>query len=66
MEVKRNKAVSLSTTDFTKGLKPDDVMGVPEFFDAYMRINASIKGLRFRRPKPARKIRSRIRKNTRS
>jgi len=45
--MKRSKAVSLSSTDFTKGLKPDDVMGVPEFFDAYMRINASSKGIAF-------------------
>ena len=37
----------LSTTDFTKGLKPDDVMGVRKFLDAYMRINASSKGIAF-------------------
>ncbi len=45
--MKRNHAVSLSSNDFTKSVKPDDVMGVPEFFDAYMRINASSKGIAF-------------------
>jgi hypothetical protein len=45
--MKRNHAVSLSSNDFTKSLKPDDVMGVPEFFNAYMQINASSKGIAF-------------------
>jgi hypothetical protein len=45
--MKRNHAVSLSSNDFTKSVRPDDVMGVPEFFDAYMRINASSKGIAF-------------------
>src|SRR6202167_5663585 len=45
--MKRNHAVSLSSNDFTKSVKPDDVMGVPEFFNAYMQINASSKGIAF-------------------
>jgi len=45
--MKRNHSVSFTATDFTKNLKPDDVMGVPEFFDAYMKINAASKGIAF-------------------
>lgn len=45
--MKRQHAVSLSATDFTKSLKPDDVMGVPEFFDSYMKLNRSNNGMGF-------------------
>src|ERR1017187_1859733 len=38
--MKKNHTVQLSGTDFTKSLTPDDIVDVPEFFDAYMSRNS--------------------------
>lgn len=39
--MKKNNTVSLSGKDFVKGLKAEDVTGVPEFLDAYMARNGA-------------------------
>jgi hypothetical protein len=39
--MKKNNSVSLSGKDFVKGLKAEDVTGVPEFLDAYMARNGA-------------------------
>lgn len=38
--LKAHKTLDLSTTDLDKMLTPDDIMKVPEFFDAYERSNS--------------------------
>lgn len=38
--MKKNKTVVLSGEDFTKLVKPDDVIAVPEFYKAYMNHNS--------------------------
>jgi hypothetical protein len=37
--MKKHRTVSLSGTEFTKQLNADDIIGVPEFFDAFMQQN---------------------------
>jgi hypothetical protein len=37
--MKKHHTVSLSGTEFTKQLTADDILGVPEFYDAYMQQN---------------------------
>jgi hypothetical protein len=49
--MKKNQSVQLSGEDFTKSLKPDDIMDVPEFFSAYMSRNEGFKGVGFPDPK---------------
>jgi len=39
--LKKNHTVDLTGKDFTKRLKADDVIGVPEFLDAYKNINGA-------------------------
>lgn len=43
--MKKNKTVVLSGEDFTKLVKPDDVLVVPEFYKAYMDHNADDQSL---------------------
>ena len=56
--MKKNHTVQLSGRDFTKSLTADDIMDVPEFYDAYMSLNAGIEGTGF--PKPKYKEKDRI------
>lgn len=49
--MKKNKTVKLSGEVFTKSLKTDDVMNVPEFFDAYVEFNSANRGVGFPIPK---------------
>lgn len=37
--MKQHRTVSLSGTDFTRQLTAEDILGVPEFYDAYMQQN---------------------------
>ena len=43
----KNKSVTLSGEDFIRKLKPDDVLGVPEFLKAYMDRNAGDQSTNF-------------------
>lgn len=47
----KRHSVRLSGEDFTKSLTPDDIVGVPEFFSAYMTHNEAFRGLGFPEPK---------------
>lgn len=49
--MKKNHWVALSGEDFLKKLTEDDVMGVPEFFSAYVERNAGDKSVAFPSPK---------------
>jgi hypothetical protein len=49
--MKKHHSVQLSGTDFTKNLKPDEILDVPEFFDAYMSRNVELKGIGLPQPK---------------
>jgi len=49
--MKKHHTVQLSGTDFTKGLTPDEILGVPEFSTAYMSHNIGYKGIGFPDPK---------------
>jgi hypothetical protein len=58
--MKKNHTAQLSGTDFTKSLTADDIMDVPEFYDAYMSLNSEFQGTGF--PKPKYKEKDRIAK----
>jgi hypothetical protein len=47
----KNHSVRLSGEDFTKGLTPEDIVEVPEYFKAYMTHNAAFRGIGFPDPK---------------
>ncbi len=49
--MKREHSVSLSGENFTHRLKVNDVMKVPEFFDAYLERNVGDRSLNFPQPK---------------
>jgi len=45
--MKKRRSVNLSGGDFTKSLTADEIVDVPEFFDAYMKRNLGFKGVGF-------------------
>jgi hypothetical protein len=47
----QHHSVRLSGEEFTKSLTPEDVVGIPEFFKAYMTHNAAFRGVGFPEPK---------------
>jgi hypothetical protein len=47
----QHHSVRLSGEEFIKSLTPEDVVGVPEFFNAYMTHNAAFRGVGFPEPK---------------
>jgi hypothetical protein len=49
--MKKHHTVQLSGGDFTKLLKPDDIVNVPELFTAFMSRNAGFEGAGFPKPK---------------
>lgn len=49
--MKKNKTVMLSGEDFVSGLTVADIMGVPEFFKAYVDRNAGDRSINFPTPK---------------
>jgi hypothetical protein len=49
--MKKNHTVQLSGTDFTKSVTADDVVDIPEFYDAYMLRNSGYEGTGFPKPK---------------
>ena len=49
--MKTNHTVQLSGTDFTKSVTADDVVDIPEFYDAYMLRNSGYEGTGFPKPK---------------
>ena len=49
--MKKHQTVQLSGESFVKGLTPDDIVDVPEFFKAYMTHNEAFRGLSFPEPK---------------
>lgn len=49
--MKRNQSVSLSGDDFLHRLKPDDIVKVPEFFQAYTDLHSGEKAIGFPEPK---------------
>lgn len=49
--MKRTHSVQLSGEDFTRNLKADDIMKVPEFFSAYLNRNAGDRTVDFPKPK---------------
>jgi hypothetical protein len=49
--MKRNHSVRLVGSDFIKSVTPDDIVDVPEYFEAYMKRNAAFKGVGFPNPK---------------
>ncbi len=49
--MKKHRSVNLSGADFTKSLTPDDIVDVPEFYDAYMKRNLGFKGVGFPKSK---------------
>jgi hypothetical protein len=49
--MKKHHSVNLGGGDFTKSLTADEIVDVPEFFDAYMSRNAGFKGVGFPKPK---------------
>ncbi len=49
--MRKNHTVHLSGTDFTKSVTADDVVDVPEFYDAYMLRNSGYEGTGFPKPK---------------
>jgi hypothetical protein len=49
--MQKHHSVRLSGDDFTKSLTPEDIVGIPEFFKAYMAHNEAYRGLGFPEPK---------------
>jgi len=49
--MKRTRSVNLSGEEFVHRVKPDDIMSVPEFFDAYVALNAVDRSVGFPTPK---------------
>jgi hypothetical protein len=49
--MKKRHSVRLVGGDFVKSLTPDDIVDVPEFFEAYMMRNSGFKGVGFPEPK---------------
>jgi hypothetical protein len=49
--MKKNHTVDLAGTDFARSLTADDVVDVPEFFDAYLSRNGGYLGTGFPQPK---------------
>jgi hypothetical protein len=49
--MKKHHSVQLSGGDFIKGLSPEDIMNIPEYFKAYMARNVGFKGVGFPEPK---------------
>jgi len=49
--MKKRQSVDLAGSDFSKSLTADDIVDVPEFFDAYMARNAGFQGVGFPKPK---------------
>lgn len=49
--MKKHHSVQLSGEEFTKGLTPEEILDVPEFFKAYMAHNAAFRGIGFPEPK---------------
>jgi len=49
--MKKRRSVDLAGSDFSKSLTADDIVDVPEFFDAYMARNAGFQGVGFPKPK---------------
>jgi len=49
--MKKNHSVTLQGSDFIQLLKVDDVMGVPEFYTAYMQRNSGDESYNFPKPK---------------
>ena len=47
----KHHSVRLSGEDFTKGLTPEDIVDIPEFFKAYMAHNEAYRGVGFPEPK---------------
>ena len=58
MWMKTNRRVQLAGPEFTRNLKPGDIVEVPEFFDAYMARNAGFEGVGFPKPKFRKKDRA--------
>jgi hypothetical protein len=49
--MKKHHSVQLSGSEFTKGLTPEDIVDIPEYFKAYMARNIAFKGVGFPEPK---------------
>jgi hypothetical protein len=49
--MKKHHSVNLGGGDFTKSLTADEIVDIPDFFDAYMSRNAGFKGVGFPNPK---------------
>jgi hypothetical protein len=49
--MKKHHSVQLSGADFTKGLSPEDIVNIPEYFKAYMARNMAFRGMGFPEPK---------------
>jgi hypothetical protein len=49
--MKKNQTVQLAGANFTRILTEDDIVDVPEFFDAYMSRNSGFEGIGFPKPK---------------
>jgi hypothetical protein len=49
--MKKHHTVRLTGEDFTKSLTPEDIVGVPEYFHAYMEHNEAYRGEGFPEPK---------------
>jgi hypothetical protein len=49
--MKKHHSVQLSGGDFTKGLSPEDIVNIPEYFKAYMARNMAFRGMGFPEPK---------------
>ena len=49
--MKKHHSVRLTGDDFTKGLTPEEVVGIPEYFKAYMTHNEAYRGSGFPEPK---------------
>ena len=49
--MKKHRSAQLSGVDFTRGLTPDEIVNVPEFFKSYMSRNLGYKGVGFPDPK---------------
>jgi hypothetical protein len=49
--MKKHHSVRLSDEDFTKSLTPEEIVGIPEYFKAYMSHNEAFRGVGFPEPK---------------
>ena len=49
--MKKHGTVQLAGADFTKSLTGDDIVDIPEFYDAYVKRNLGFKGVAFPDPK---------------